>query len=99
VKQGKNDEAIQAYQQAVQLMPQSDEIRNKLGDAYYYSGRLMEAIGAYKEAVRLRPQSPEGYYNLALAYFENGNQHEGQNAARLLRQLDERMFTRLMSER
>jgi tetratricopeptide (TPR) repeat protein len=99
VKQGKNDEAIKAYQQAVQLMPQSDEIRNKLGDAFYYSGRLMEAIASYKEAVRLRPQSPEGYYNLALAYFENGNQHEGQNAARMLRQLDERLFMRLMSER
>lgn len=99
VKQGKNDEAIRAYQQAVQLMPESDEIRNKLGDAYYYSGKLMEAIAAYKEAVRLRPQSPDGYYNLALAYFENGNQHQGLNTARVLKQLDERMFTRLMSER
>ncbi|HKR59167.1 MAG TPA: trypsin-like peptidase domain-containing protein [Pyrinomonadaceae bacterium] len=99
VKQGKNDEAIKAYQHAVLLLPESDEIRNKLGDAYYYSGRLMEAIAAYKEAVRLRPQSAEGYYNLALAYFENGNQHEGQNAARVLRQLDERLFLRLMSER
>ena len=99
VKQGKNDEAILAYQQAVQLMPESDEIRNKLGDAYYYSGNLMEAIAAYKEAVRLRPQSPEGYYNLALAYFENGNQHQGMTTARTLKQLDERMFARLMSER
>lgn len=99
VKQGKNDEAIKAYQQAVVLMPESDEVRNKLGDAYYYSGRLMEAIAAYKEAVRLRPQSPEGYYNLALAYFENGNQHQGMTVARLLKQLDERLFARLMSER
>lgn len=99
VKQGKNDEAIKAYHQAVLLMPESDEIRNRLGDAYYYSGNLMEAILAYKEAVRLRPQSAEGYYNLALAYFENGNHHEGLNAARLLKQLDERLFARLMSER
>ena len=99
VKQGKNDEAIKAYQQAVLLLPESDEVRNKLGDAYYFSGRLMEAIEAYKEAVRLRPQSAEGYYNLALAYFENGNQHQGLNAARALKQLDERLFARLMSER
>jgi tetratricopeptide (TPR) repeat protein len=99
VKQGKNDEAIKAYQQAVLLLPESDEVRNKLGDAYYYSGRLMEAIAAYKEAVRLRPQSPEGYYNLALAYFENGNQHQGMTVARALKQLDERLFARLMSER
>ena len=99
VKQGKNEEAIKAYQQAVLLLPESDEVRNKLGDAYYYSGRLMEAIAAYKEAVRLRPQSPEGYYNLALAYFENGNQHQGMIVARALKQLDERLFARLMSER
>ncbi len=99
VKQGKNDEAIKAYQHAVLLMPESDEVRNKLGDAYYYSGRLMEAIAAYKEAVRLRPQSAEGYYNLALAYFENGNEHQGLIAARTLKQLDERLFARLMSER
>ncbi len=99
VKQGKNDEAIKAYQHAVLLMPNSDEVRNKLGDAYYYSGRLMEAIAAYKEAVRLRPQSAEGYYNLALAYFENGNEHQGLAAARTLKQLDERLFARLISER
>ena len=99
VKQGKNDEAIKAYQQAVLLMPDSDEVRNKLGDAYYYSGRLMEAIAAYKEAVRLRPQGAEGYYNLALAYFENGNQHQGMTVARVLKQIDERLFARLMSER
>ena len=99
VKQGKNDEAIEAYQHAVILMPDSDEVRNRLGDAYYYSGRLMEAIAAYKEAVRLRPQNAEGYYNLALAYFENGNEHEGSNAARTLKELDERLFARLMSER
>jgi tetratricopeptide (TPR) repeat protein len=99
VKQGKNEEAIKAYQQAVLLNPESDEVRNKLGDAYYYSGRLMEAIGAYKEAVRLRPQSAEGYYNLALAYFENGNEQQGLSTARALKQLDERLFARLMSER
>ena len=99
VKQGKNEEAIKAYQQAVLLNPESDEVRNKLGDAYYFSGRLMEAIAAYKEAVRLRPQSAEGYYNLALAYFENGNESQGLSIARALKQLDERLFARLMSER
>ena len=71
---------------------------NKLGDAYYYSGKLVEAITSYKEAVRLRPQGAEGYYNLALAYFENGNQHQALNAARALKQLDEKLYGRLLSE-
>ena len=98
VKQGKNEEAIKAYQQAAQLKPESDEVRNKLGDAYYYSGKLMEAIASYKEAVRLKPQGPDGYYNLALAYFENGNQHLAMNAARILKQLDEKLYGQFLSE-
>lgn len=98
VKQGKNEEAIKAYQQAVQLNPESDEVRNRLGDAYYYSGKLMDAIAAYKEAVRLGPQVAEGYYNLALAYFENGNQQAALNTARVLKQLDEKLYGRLLSE-
>lgn len=98
VKQGKNEEAIKAYQQAAQLRPESEEVWNKLGDAYYYSGKLIEAIASYKEAVRLRPQGAEGYYNLALVYFENGNQQLALNAARVLKQLDEKLYGRLLSE-
>ncbi len=40
VKQGKTEEAIRAYQQALELKPDSEEIHNKLGDAYYYAGRM-----------------------------------------------------------
>src|SRR5205085_545507 len=47
VKQGKNQEAIRAYLQALQLKPEEAEIHNKLGDAYYYAGRLREAIDSY----------------------------------------------------
>ena len=40
VKQGKNQEAIRAYLEALQLKPADAEIHNKLGDAYYYAGRI-----------------------------------------------------------
>ena len=56
VKQGKNQEAIHAYLQALQLKPGDADIHNKLGDAYYYAGRLREAIDSYTEAARLRPR-------------------------------------------
>ena len=58
----------------------------------------MEAIASYKEAVRLHPEGAEGYYNLALAYFENGNQHLSMDAARVLKQLDEKLYGKLLSE-
>jgi tetratricopeptide (TPR) repeat protein len=98
VKQGKNEEAIKAYRQALLLKPGSDEVLNKLGDAYYYLGRLTEAIASYKEAARLRPRSAEAHYNLALVYFENDKQNLAIAEARILKQLDENLYEKLLSE-
>jgi tetratricopeptide (TPR) repeat protein len=98
VKQGKTDEAIRAYQQALELKPDSDEIHNKVGDAYYYAGRLGEAIAAYHRAIALKPTNADAYYNLAVAYFESGNERQSQNAARVLRQLDVKLYEKFVSE-
>jgi tetratricopeptide (TPR) repeat protein len=98
VKQGKTEEAIKAYQQALQLKPSSEEVLNKLGDAFYYAGRLPEAIDSYKEAARLHPERAEAYYNLALVYFESGNQKLALTNARVLQQLDEKLYEKLLSE-
>src|SRR5687768_8669590 len=98
VKQGKTDEAIRAYQQALELKPDSDEIHNKLGDAYYYAGRMPEAINSYTRAAGLSPTNADAHYNLAVAYHENGNGRESLNAARTLRQLDPKLYEKFVSE-
>ncbi|HKO98621.1 MAG TPA: tetratricopeptide repeat-containing serine protease family protein [Pyrinomonadaceae bacterium] len=98
VKQGKTEEALRAYRQALELKPDSEEIHNKVGDAYYYAGRLNEAIAAYTRAATLKPTNADTYYNLALAYFENGNERQSQNAARILRQLDVKLYEKFVSE-
>ena len=98
VKQGKNQEAISAYQQALQLQPNSADVHNKLGDAYYYAGRMREAIESYSEAARLDPRNSEVYYNLALTYFESGNHNRGLALAKKLRELDEKLYEKLLSE-
>jgi Trypsin-like peptidase domain/TPR repeat/Tetratricopeptide repeat len=98
VKQGKAAEGIRAYQQALQLKPDSEEIHNKLGDAYYYAGRLHEAIASYSRAAALRPDNAEAHYNLAVAYFESGDERRAQAEATILRQLDEKMYDKLLSE-
>lgn len=98
VKLGKNEEGIRAYQHALALKPDSEEIHNKLGDAYYYAGRMGEAIASYRRAAALRPESPEAHYNLAVAYFESGNEGLALSEARILRQLDVRLYERLVSE-
>ncbi len=98
VKQGKNEEAIRAYQHALQLQPESEEIHNKLGDAYYYAGRMSEAITSYLRAIDLRPGFADAHYNLAVAYFETGNERLALSEAKILHQLDGKLYEKLMSE-
>lgn len=98
VKLGKSLEAIHAYQQALELRPNSEEIHNKLGDAYYYAGRMTEAIASYNRAVALQPDNADGHYNLAVAYFESGNERLAISEAKLLRQLNVKLYEKLLSE-
>jgi len=98
VKLGKNEEGIRAYQHALALRPDSEEIHNKLGDAYYYAGRLHEAIASYSRAATLRPDNADAHYNLAVAYFESGNERLATAEAKILRQLDDKLYERLLSE-
>jgi tetratricopeptide (TPR) repeat protein len=98
VKQGKNAEAIRAYERALELKPESEEIHNKLGDAYYYAGRMSQAIASYSRAISLRPAFADAHYNLAVAYYESGNQRLALSEAKILRQLDGKLYDRLVSE-
>jgi tetratricopeptide (TPR) repeat protein len=98
VKQGKTQEAIRAYLQALQLKPTDAAIHNKLGDAYYYSGRLREAIESYTEAANLEPNRPETFYNLAIAYSESGNPSMAAMYARTLHKLDPKLFEKYLAE-
>jgi Tfp pilus assembly protein PilF len=98
VKQGKNAEAIRAYQHALELKPESEEIHNKLGDAYYYAGSMSQAIASYSRAINLQPAFADAHYNLAVAYFESGNERLALNEARILRQLDGKLYEKLVNE-
>ena len=91
-------EAIRAYQQALHLKPDSAEVHNKLGDAYYYASRLREAIEEYTEAARLKPEWAEAHYNLAVAYFESGNRSMAATEARILQRLDSRLYEKYLRE-
>ena len=98
VKQGKVEEGIRAYQQALEIKPDSDEIHNKLGDAYYYAGRMTEAIASYTHAASLSPRNADAQYNLAVAYFEIGDERRALAAAKTLRELDVKLYGKFVSE-
>jgi protein O-GlcNAc transferase len=52
-KQGRPEEAIDSFREAVRLLPNSPEARNNLGAVLQESGQLDEAIAEYRQALAL----------------------------------------------
>jgi len=67
-KEGKIDEAIHHYQQAIQLNSNYEDAHNNLGLAYYKKGLLDDSISEYKKALAINPDLTKAHYNLGLAY-------------------------------
>ena len=65
-KQGKNDEAIAAYERAIELEPNLAIIHNNLGNMLLRQQKYSEAIAAYEQAIGLEPK-------LAMAHSNLGN--------------------------
>src|SRR5262249_8844054 len=65
--EGRPDQAIAVYRQAVDLWPDSAEIWNALGAALCDRGLADQAVVAFGRAVALRPDSAATHNNLGLA--------------------------------
>jgi tetratricopeptide (TPR) repeat protein len=70
--QGKRDEAIPHFKQAIQLKPDYAAAYYNLGNALASQGELAEAIQYYQQALQLRPDSYEAHYNLGNALAGQG---------------------------
>jgi tetratricopeptide (TPR) repeat protein len=77
--QGKLDEAISHYQQALQFRPEFAEAHSNLGNAFFLKQNLHEAVGHYKQALRLKPDYLEAHNNLGLALAGQGEWDEAIN--------------------
>ena len=75
-RQGKLDEAIAAYREAIRLKPDDAEAHYNLGIALSGQGKLDEAIAEYREAIRLKPDYAEAHYNLGIALDGQGKLDE-----------------------
>lgn len=62
------DPAVQVFQQAVKLYPQSPRLAIGLGIAFYTRGNYDEAVQSLLRASDLNPSDPNCYYFLAKAY-------------------------------
>ncbi len=71
--QGKQDEAIAAYQQALAIEPDDPRIHFGLGKIYYNEkGLYHEAVAEYQKAITIDPRHLEAYLNLGELYEEKG---------------------------
>ncbi|MFI5339212.1 MAG: tetratricopeptide repeat protein [Candidatus Methylomirabilales bacterium] len=63
------DQAIQAYQKAVELSPDYAEAFVGLGDARQAKGQYDEAIAEYRKALRLEPENARVHFGLGKIYY------------------------------
>ncbi|HHZ91342.1 TPA: tetratricopeptide repeat protein, partial [Candidatus Poribacteria bacterium] len=63
-------EAIQAYQEAIELNPDDSEIYNNLGNALKKQGNFQQAIVTYHKAIETNPNSTNAHNNLGNALRE-----------------------------
>jgi tetratricopeptide (TPR) repeat protein len=70
--QGKMDQAIAHYAEALRLNPDLAKTHNILGAALAAQGKMDQAMAQYAEALRLQPDLAEAHNNLGLALAAQG---------------------------
>jgi tetratricopeptide (TPR) repeat protein len=83
---GRYDEAIAAYQQAIQLDPTVTAFHNNLGYVYRAQGRYDEAIAAYQQVLQLEPTYVLSRMSLAACYRKVGERVKYEEQVALARQ-------------
>ncbi|MGI2903709.1 tetratricopeptide repeat protein [Tolypothrix sp. VBCCA 56010] len=79
--QGKIEDTIAAYRQALQITPEST-VYIKLADFLAEKGRISEAITAYRQAIQLDSTNDTAYITLASHLLEMGKVEEALTAYR-----------------
>ena len=78
--QGRSDEALAEYREALRLQPRAYQIHNSYGNLLGKMDRTDEALAEYREAIRLNPKIPYLYNNLGAALAKLGRFDEAMNA-------------------
>ena len=71
-RQGRLQEAIGHYDQALRLKPDFAEAQNNLGVALAQLGRMPEAVERFEQTLHIKPDYAEAHYNLGLALADLG---------------------------
>jgi len=74
--QGQTDEAIEHYQQALAISPNSAKAHNNLGILLSQQGQAAEAIEHFQKAIELNPNIAETHNNLGILQVQQGRTAE-----------------------
>jgi tetratricopeptide (TPR) repeat protein len=89
--QGRFDEAIASYNQALKLRGDYPEALSNLGGAYVAVNEPRKAIELFSEAVSADNRSVQAYYGLIMTYQKLGEKQEAYEALKRLEQYDPRL--------
>jgi tetratricopeptide (TPR) repeat protein len=76
LQDGKTDEAIRHYQEALHLKANYAEAHYNLGVALDQKGQMAEAIRHYLEAIRVKPAYADAHNNLGIDLYQQGRTGE-----------------------
>jgi len=86
LSQGNSQAAIEAYQKALKIAPNRDDLHARLGNIYTTQGRVDEARSEYELAVKYNP-SAANRYSLGQGYLAAGRLDEAKAQFEQVRQL------------
>jgi tetratricopeptide (TPR) repeat protein len=72
-REGRTDEAIDDFQQALRLAPDYSIALSNLGNAYRQAKRLDDATRAFEQGLRVNPDDPDANYGLGMVFAETND--------------------------
>lgn len=76
-RQGKHQQAIMNFHEAIRVKPNYAEAYYNMGIIYHSSGQYQQAMENYNEAIRMMPNHIKAYNNRAFVYLNTGNSFAG----------------------
>jgi cytochrome c-type biogenesis protein CcmH/NrfG len=74
-------EAIQYYEKALKVRPDTVEVRTDMGTAYWYSGNADRALAEFAQSLKLRPGHAQTLFNVGIVRWQGKNDVSGAVAA------------------
>ena len=92
LNQGREPEALDYFNQAVHLMPNSDFAYNVLGSVYFPQGDYARAAEYFEQAVRVNPQDLGARFFLGTCWMKLGKPTQAAGEFRAAREVDPDYF-------